>query len=124
MELLKNHDVNYQNHEQITNEKLVDKDFVLISRLTQTLKILGSVLMYENLSSHLKFEIENAYYILDTILKDQNKDLKPTTNRLKNLINQALIKNQHGDGVIVRVLKHKASKIEKCSLLNFYIDEN
>ncbi|WP_127845411.1 hypothetical protein [Psychroflexus aestuariivivens] len=123
MELLKNHQIDFQNSENANDIKLIDRDISLISRLTQIIKILQAVLMNKNLSGHFRFEIENAYQLAETIINDEKKVFKPTTIRLKNKINKALIENKHGDGVIVRILTKENYKIEKCSILNFNINE-
>lgn len=101
---------------------LVDSNYKLQKSLVQVLKIIHNLLRSENLRDRCKFELENTVQLLADLLNDEKQLFKPTTKRLKEEINQALLKNKHGDGVIVRVLKNQEYKIEKCSLLNFYIN--
>lgn len=100
---------------------LVDSNYKLQKALVYILRIIHDLLRNENLSDRCNIELETTVQLLVELINNEKLLLKPTTKRLKNKINQALIENQDGDGVIVRVVKNPEYKIEKCSLLNFYI---
>lgn len=106
-----------------TAPKLIDRNYKLIYHLSKLAEVLRSLTYYESIKGHAKLRILEANEITDYLLYMEQNSLSPSTMRLKNQINNALLENQYGDGVIVRILKNKASKIEKCSLLNFYINE-
>lgn len=101
---------------------LIDRDHSLINKLKEIIKHLHVLLMSGKVKGEVRFEIENIIQLLESTLKSECAELKPTTLRLKDAINQAILENEHGDGVMVMVLKNKNAKIEKCSLLKMYLD--
>lgn len=116
------------NHTKIISDSLGDqlkeRNYTLINGLRQVLKIITRCLIFKRVDQQVKFELENAFAITEDLIKKESEVFNPTTMRLKNTINNGLKENKHGDGVIVRIVKKKDFKIEKCSLINFYIYEN
>lgn len=102
---------------------LIDTNYGFQNRIIQILKIINYLLRNEKLGNRCRMNLDECYQLLAELYDNEKQSLKPTTRRLKNQINQALLENKYGDGVIVRILKKQDYKIEKCSLLNFYINE-
>jgi len=49
------------------------------------------------------------------------REPRPSTQNLADQLNKALLENPDGDGVILKVFKNIDSKVEKCSIMNFYL---
>lgn len=103
---------------------LIDRDYRLIEKLKEVSKHLHILIMSGKAKGEIRFGIESSIQLLDEIIKIETADLKPTTIRLKDAINQALIENEHGDGVLLWILKNKDAKKEKCSLVKLYLNGN
>ena len=114
-------DNNFEIIRETSEVRIVERNFSLLSGLTSISKSLTSCLMHNRVDPHVRFELENAFAITDNLINNEREEFKPTTVRLKNMINEELQRNKHGDGVIVRVVNKREFKIEKCTLTNFYI---
>lgn len=116
-------DNNFQIVRETSGVKIVERNFSLLSGLTTIAKSLTSCLMHNRVDPHVRNELEHAFAVTDYLINSEREEFKPTTIRLKNMINEELQRNKHGDGVIIRVVKKRDFKIEKCTLTNFYIHE-
>ena len=76
---------------------------------------------FSKLDNHGRKESYRLQQLIQSLKNRLLKNPKPTTHLLANQINQALLDNPDGDGVIVRVLIDPKAKIEKCSILDFHL---
>lgn len=104
-------------------ENLVEYDYLLVSRLNKVKKNLLGLEMKYNLSYMVRVQLAEAIEQIEDIILKETKKPKPALNRLGIKLNEALIKNPYGDGVVLRVFKKRDGKIEKCTILNFIISE-
>ena len=77
---------------------------------------------FSNLDSKDRKEVYELNSIIMSLRNRLVRNPKPTTNLLANQINQALKDNPYGGGVVVRVFRDINSKIEKCSIIDIYLN--
>jgi 3-phosphoglycerate kinase len=77
---------------------------------------------FSKLDNHGRKESYRLRHIVEALKDRLLKNPKPTTNLLANQINQALKDNPYGGGVVVRVFRDINSKIEKCSIIDIYLN--
>lgn len=105
-------------------ENLREYDYLLVSRLNKIKKNLLALEMKYNLNYLVRVQLAEVIEQIEDIVSKETKKPNSSLNRLGITLNNALAKNPYGDGVILRVLKKSDGRIEKCTILNFIINED
>ncbi|NEV93457.1 hypothetical protein G3567_04740 [Psychroflexus sp. YR1-1] len=106
------------------NSQLIDSDYGFQKTITKILKIIFNILRNMKLENRCRADLNLCYELLVGILNKEQRPLKPTTRRLREEINQTLLENKDGDGVLVVISTKPDYKFERMSKLNFNIYGN
>lgn len=106
------------------NHHLIDSDYGIQKTIITILKIIFNILRNAKLENRCRADLNLCYELLISMLNKEKQPLKPTTRRLTENINQTLLENKDGDGVLVLITTKPDYKFERMSKLNFNIYEN
>lgn len=77
---------------------------------------------FANLDSKSRIQIREMEQTIKSLKAKFCKKPKASTLKLAELLNNCLIQNPYGDGVVLRVFKTPNANLEKCSIANFYLN--
>ena len=98
-----------------------DKENYILSDVELLERSLLKLQHFHKLDSKTRICVSEMLDILISLNKKLNREPRPSTQNLADQLNRALLENPDGDGVILKVFKSPDSKVERCSIMNFYL---
>jgi hypothetical protein len=98
-----------------------NKENYIISDVEHLERNLLKLQHFHKLDSKTRICVSEMLDILISLNKKLNREPRPSTQNLADQLNKALLENPDGDGVILKVFKSPDSKVERCSIMNFYL---
>jgi hypothetical protein len=98
-----------------------DKENYILSDVEHLERSLLKLQHFHKLDSKTRICVSEMSNILFSLNKKLKREPRPSTQNLADQLNRALLENPDGDGVILKVFKSPDSKVERCSIMNFYL---
>jgi hypothetical protein len=98
-----------------------NKENYILSDVEHLERSLLKLQHFHKLDSKTRICVSEMLDILISLNKKLNREPRPSTQNLADQLNRALLENPDGDGVILKVFKSPDSKVERCSIMNFYL---